>query len=110
MKFHDDNQNNTQYVRITGKSLFLTLYVPSTHCVNRWWPAQVCNPKNVPTNIQEKTHQVGEFPVQFFGSHDYFWTHMGRVFAFHEGDKGSKETTTSKGLAAVFKAGECVVV
>ncbi|XP_038070520.1 histone-lysine N-methyltransferase NSD2-like [Patiria miniata] len=70
----------------------------------RWWPAQVCNPRNVPTNIQEMNHQVGEFPVQFFGSHDYFWTHHGRVFAYYEGDKGSRENAASKGLAAVFKA------
>ncbi|XP_022091753.1 histone-lysine N-methyltransferase NSD2-like [Acanthaster planci] len=73
----------------------------------RWWPAQVCNPRNVPTNIQEMNHQVGEFPVQFFGSHDYFWTHQGRVFAYHEGDKGSRETAASRGLATVFKAALC---
>ena len=67
----------------------------------------VCNPKDVPQNIQDKTHQVGEFPVRFFGSNDYFWTHQGRVFDYQEGDKGSRETTNSKGLAAVFKAGMC---
>lgn len=72
----------------------------------RWWPAQVCNPRNVPTNIQDMNHQVGEFPVQFFGSHDYFWTHQGRVFSYYEGDKGSKENAATKGLAAVFKAGK----
>ncbi|XP_071502155.1 histone-lysine N-methyltransferase NSD2-like [Diadema antillarum] len=70
----------------------------------RWWPGMVCNPKDVPQNIQEKTHQVGEFPVKFFGSNDYFWTHKGRVFDYLEGDKGSRETTNAKGLAAVFKA------
>ncbi|XP_071947092.1 histone-lysine N-methyltransferase NSD2-like [Antedon mediterranea] len=69
----------------------------------RWWPGRVCIPRNVPLNIQEKTHQVGEFPVHFFGSNDYFWTHQARVFAFQEGDKGSRDSTTSKGIAAVFK-------
>ncbi|PIK36275.1 putative histone-lysine N-methyltransferase NSD2 isoform X2 [Apostichopus japonicus] len=69
----------------------------------RWWPGEVCNPKNVPHNIQDKDHQVGEFPVLFFGSHDYYWMHQGRVFLFQEGDKGSKDKTT-KGIAQVFKA------
>ncbi|XP_033125490.1 histone-lysine N-methyltransferase NSD2-like [Anneissia japonica] len=69
----------------------------------RWWPGRVCIPRNVPHNIQEKPHQVGEFPVHFFGSNDYFWTHQARVFAFQEGDKGSRDSTTSKGIAAVFK-------
>lgn len=68
----------------------------------RWWPGRVCNPKDVPQNIQDKTHIVGEFPVQFFGSNDYFWTHQGRVFEYQEGDKGSRETANSKRLAAVF--------
>ena len=44
----------------------------------RWWPGEVCHPTNVPLNIQDKPHQVGEFPVRFFGSHDYFWTHQAR--------------------------------
>ncbi|XP_077992011.1 histone-lysine N-methyltransferase NSD2-like isoform X2 [Glandiceps talaboti] len=69
----------------------------------RWWPAEVCQPRNIPLNIQEKPHQVGEFPVRFFGSHDYFWTHQARVFHFQEGDKGSKDSQCSKGLAAVFR-------
>ncbi|XP_070541450.1 histone-lysine N-methyltransferase NSD2-like isoform X2 [Ptychodera flava] len=69
----------------------------------RWWPAEVCHPKYIPINIQEKPHQVGEFPVRFFGSHDYFWTHQARVFHFQEGDKGSKDSHCAKGLAAVFR-------
>jgi hypothetical protein len=44
----------------------------------RWWPAEICHPRNVPTNIQEMAHSVGEFPARFFGSHDYYWTHQGR--------------------------------
>lgn len=69
----------------------------------RWWPGEVCNPKCVPHNIQDKDHQVGEFPVLFFGSHDYYWMHQGRVFLFQEGDKGSKDKAT-KGIAQVFQA------
>lgn len=71
----------------------------------RWWPGEICCPHNVPLNIQEKSHQVGEFPVRFFGSHDYFWIHMGRVFSFQEGDKGSKESSLGKHLAKVFSNG-----
>uniref|UniRef100_A0A4W3HPT3 Histone-lysine N-methyltransferase, H3 lysine-36 specific n=1 Tax=Callorhinchus milii TaxID=7868 RepID=A0A4W3HPT3_CALMI len=68
----------------------------------RWWPAEVCHPKNVPTNIQKMKHEIGEFPVRFFGSNDYFWTYQARVFSYMEGDKGSKDKTC-KGLNSIFK-------
>lgn len=69
----------------------------------RWWPAKICHPKNVPLNIQNMSHDVGDFPVQFFGSHDYYWTHRGRVFLFQEGDKGSKEYAVNRNLAKIFQ-------
>ncbi|XP_015754821.1 PREDICTED: histone-lysine N-methyltransferase NSD2-like isoform X2 [Acropora digitifera] len=69
----------------------------------RWWPAQICNPRDVPTNIQNMRHQPGEFPVQFLGSHDYYWIHRGRVFSYQEGDKGSSDSGNNKNLAKVFK-------
>lgn len=72
----------------------------------RWWPAQICNPRDVPTNIQNMRHQPGEFPVQFLGSHDYYWIHRGRVFSYQEGDKGSTDSGTNKNLAKIFKRGE----
>lgn len=71
----------------------------------RWWPSEICHPKRVPHNIQEKTHQVGEFPVHFFGTNDYFWIHKGRAFGFQDGDKYSKETTKNKHLAKIFARG-----
>ncbi|XP_046335260.2 histone-lysine N-methyltransferase NSD2-like isoform X2 [Haliotis rufescens] len=70
----------------------------------RWWPGEICHPRNVPTNIQEKPHDVGEFPVKFLGSRDYFWLYQGRVFLFQEGDKGSRDSTT-KGIAKIFSKG-----
>lgn len=76
----------------------------------RWWPAVICHPRNVPKNIQEKKHQVGEFPVHFFGSKDYFWTHQARVFLFQDGDKGSRETANTKRLEEVFKNGEYFMI
>ena len=45
---------------------------------HRWWPGEICYPDHVPLNIQDKPHQVGEFPVHFFGSNDYFWVNIGR--------------------------------
>ncbi|XP_030628225.1 histone-lysine N-methyltransferase NSD2 [Chanos chanos] len=67
----------------------------------RWWPAEIRHPRNVPTNIQNLRHEIGEFPVFFFGSKDYFWTHQGRVFPYMEGDRGSKHQKT--GIGKVFK-------
>ncbi|XP_029983076.1 histone-lysine N-methyltransferase NSD2 isoform X2 [Sphaeramia orbicularis] len=67
----------------------------------RWWPAEIHHPRNIPTNIQHLRHEIGEFPVFFFGSKDYFWTHQGRVFPYVEGDRGSKHQRT--GIGKVFK-------
>lgn len=40
----------------------------------------------VPENIRTMSHApVGEFVVEFFGSHDYFWINRGRAFFYHEG-------------------------
>uniref|UniRef100_A0AAY4DUJ6 Histone-lysine N-methyltransferase NSD2 n=1 Tax=Denticeps clupeoides TaxID=299321 RepID=A0AAY4DUJ6_9TELE len=69
--------------------------------IYRWWPAEIRHPRNIPTNIQHLRHQIGEFPVFFFGSKDYFWTHQGRVFPYMEGDRGCKYQTT--GIGKVFK-------
>ncbi|RUS83107.1 hypothetical protein EGW08_009139 [Elysia chlorotica] len=70
----------------------------------RWWPGEICHPRNVPKNIQEKKHNVGEFPVRFFGSHDYYWIHRGRVFLFQEGDKASRDSS-AKGLFKTYVRG-----
>ncbi|KAJ3603912.1 hypothetical protein NHX12_028653 [Muraenolepis orangiensis] len=53
----------------------------------RWWPAEICNPRLVPSNIQSLRHDIGHFPVFFFGSHDYYWINQGRVFPYVENDK-----------------------
>ncbi|POI27535.1 hypothetical protein CIB84_008715, partial [Bambusicola thoracicus] len=77
--------------------VFFSLYFRA-----RWWPAEVCHPKNVPPNIQKMKHEIGEFPVFFFGSKDYFWTHQARVFPYMEGDRGSRYRGI-KGIGKVFK-------
>ncbi|XP_069620052.1 histone-lysine N-methyltransferase, H3 lysine-36 specific [Ranitomeya imitator] len=70
----------------------------------RWWPAEVCHPKTIPTNIQKMKHDIGEFPVLFFGSKDFLWTHQARVFPYMEGDALNKDKM-SKGVDAVYKKG-----
>ncbi|CAL8303653.1 unnamed protein product [Boreogadus saida] len=67
----------------------------------RWWPAEIRHPRTVPTNIQHLRHQIGEFPVFFFGSKDFFWTHQGRVFPYMEGDRGTRHQKTN--IGKVFK-------
>lgn len=64
----------------------------------RWWPAQVCHSRNLPSNLQNKTFQVGEYPVKFFGTNDYYWINVGRCFTFHEGDElGDKTGQNNRG-------------
>ncbi|XP_027864783.1 histone-lysine N-methyltransferase, H3 lysine-36 and H4 lysine-20 specific-like [Xiphophorus couchianus] len=68
----------------------------------RWWPAEVCLTKDVPNNILRMKHEVGEFPVQFFGSKDFVWTYQARVFPYMEGDTHNIEKM-GKGSDAVYK-------
>lgn len=49
-------------------------------------------------------HEVGEFPVQFFGSKDFVWTYQARVFPYMEGDTQNIEKM-GKGADAVYKKG-----
>ncbi|XP_072515395.1 histone-lysine N-methyltransferase NSD3 isoform X4 [Salminus brasiliensis] len=67
----------------------------------RWWPAEICNPRLVPSNIQSLKHDIGDFPVFFFGSHDYYWIHQGRVFPYVESDKNFAEGQV--GINKTFK-------
>ncbi|XP_061691985.1 histone-lysine N-methyltransferase, H3 lysine-36 specific isoform X2 [Syngnathoides biaculeatus] len=68
----------------------------------RWWPAEVCPVKDVPNNILRMKHEVGEFPVQFFGSKDFVWTYQARVFPYMEGDTHNIEKM-GKGADTVYK-------
>lgn len=52
-------------------------------------------------------HEVGEFPVQFFGSKDFVWTYQARVFPYMEGDTHNIEKM-GKGADAVYKKGMCL--
>ncbi|XP_072487229.1 histone-lysine N-methyltransferase, H3 lysine-36 specific isoform X3 [Notamacropus eugenii] len=68
----------------------------------RWWPAEICHPRAIPSNIDKMKHDVGEFPVLFFGSNDYLWTHQARVFPYMEGDVSSKDKM-GKGVDGTYK-------
>jgi len=73
----------------------------------RWWPAKISHPNSVPENIMKLSHTKGDFPVYFFGSHDYYWSHRGRVFAFVEDDgqlKGKSSSSDKKFKVAVQEA------
>ncbi|XP_014272236.1 histone-lysine N-methyltransferase NSD3 isoform X1 [Halyomorpha halys] len=61
----------------------------------RWWPAKILYPQEVPENINQLAHTSGEFAVEFFGTHDYYWVNRGRVFLYHEGD-GCKVVSKSR--------------
>ena len=75
----------------------------------RWWPAEVSHPKTIPENIQRMRHDIGEFPVHFFGSNDYLWTYQARVFPYMDVDANSKEKM-GKGVDATYKKGtQCVL-
>ncbi|CAB1319939.1 unnamed protein product [Coregonus sp. 'balchen'] len=71
----------------------------------RWWPAEICNPRLVPPNIQTLRHDIGDFPVFFFGSHDYYWINQGRVFPYVENDK--TPVTGQININKTFKKGGC---
>ncbi|XP_053704100.1 histone-lysine N-methyltransferase, H3 lysine-36 specific [Synchiropus splendidus] len=68
----------------------------------RWWPAEVSHPKSIPENIQRMRHDVGEFPVHFFGSNDYLWTYQARVFPYMDVDANSREKM-GKGVDAIYR-------
>ena len=53
-------------------------------------------------------HDVGEFPVLFFGSNDYLWTHQARVFPYMEGDVSSKDKM-GKGVDGTYKKGNFIL-
>jgi hypothetical protein len=76
----------------------------------RWWPGRVTHPKSVPDNVMNIERCAGQFPVYFFGSHDYYWIHKGRCFLFAEGDNKAAANSgggkSTKSLVQAFKNGK----
>jgi histone-lysine N-methyltransferase NSD2 len=74
--------------------------------VFRWWPARVVHPGEVPANIERLAHDIGEFPIQFCGSHEYFWMNRGRCFLYEEGDAEKiPGAASSKSLDGAYRRG-----
>ena len=74
---------------------------------HRWWPARVLHPSEVPLNIEKLPHDVGEFPIQFCGSNEYYWMNRGRCFLYDEGDveKIAAISSNSAGKESAYKRG-----
>lgn len=74
----------------------------------RWWPGRICHPDIVPQNVMNLNHNSGDFPVYFFGTHDYFWTNKGRVYLYLTGDhqaaKNSGKSSSNKLKSSFNKA------
>lgn len=50
-------------------------------------------------------HSDGEFPVYFYGSHDYYWVNKGRTFLYMEGDnKLLTSNSVSKNSSKLIKS------
>lgn len=62
----------------------------------RWWPAQVCHPRNLPPKVRNKNFQLGQFCVKFFGTNDYYWLGLIRAFWFVIGDQFTKGSDSNK--------------
>ncbi|XP_018579140.1 uncharacterized protein LOC108917152 isoform X2 [Anoplophora glabripennis] len=76
----------------------------------RWWPALILFPNEVPDNIRNMKHSIGEFVVKFLGTYDYYWVTRGRSFLFQEGDAGQCNSVRKKVDAAFNRAVEEAVV
>ncbi|GFY42190.1 uncharacterized protein TNIN_231032, partial [Trichonephila inaurata madagascariensis] len=70
----------------------------------RWWPAQIIHPSYLPNNVKKQTHYDGEFAIRYYGTHNYSWTHSGRVYPFTESHKNYPRTKINK-LGEEFEIG-----
>ncbi|CAH0555529.1 unnamed protein product [Brassicogethes aeneus] len=68
----------------------------------RWWPGVVLYPNEIPDNVLKINHDRGEFVVKFYGTYDHHWFNKGRVFLFHEGDKG-QNSANKQGIDLRFQ-------
>ena len=61
-------------------------------------------PLDCPKNVMNLKWSPGQFPVYFFGTHDYNWVDQRRVFRYEEGDhaKGALVQAKSRGLDKQF--------
>lgn len=62
----------------------------------RWWPARVVPLEEFPIQYQDRQLEVGEFLVQFYGSHDFAFVHRGQAFHYQEGVRNIYLQSTRK--------------
>ncbi len=63
---------------------------------HRWWPAQIkdVDSDEIPENVMNLSHEPWQFPVIFFGTHDWYWLGHESIIAFVAGDEKGKFTQT----------------
>ncbi|XP_056637531.1 uncharacterized protein LOC130445723 [Diorhabda sublineata] len=69
----------------------------------KWWPALIIFPNEVPPNVLNAKHGLGEFVVKFFGTYNYYWINRGRAFLFQEGDNADTGPGNKKKVEAAFR-------
>jgi len=62
-----------------GKAPLICDVVWVKHSTFRWWPCQVTSVDLVPPAVMNVTHRDFDFPVYFFGSHNFNWVNNGHV-------------------------------
>ncbi|KAH9528291.1 Histone-lysine N-methyltransferase, H3 lysine-36 and H4 lysine-20 specific [Dermatophagoides farinae] len=71
----------------------------------RWWPGRIVHPNQLPDNVSNIKHSDCEFPVYFYGSHDYYWVNKGRTFLYMEDDnKLLTSNSVSKNSSKLIKS------
>jgi len=51
---------------------------------HRWWPARIAALDEVPDNVSRLKHGEGDFPIFFFGSHDWAWVNHSVIMPFDD--------------------------
>ncbi len=60
---------------------------------------QVLHPDETPESVYSLPHELGEFAVEFFGTHEYSWINIGKCYPYEEGDaERSKSLVAGKKL------------
>ena len=71
----------------------------------RWWPANISWPWSIPNSVMRAPNHMGQYVVEFFGTHNFSWLPGDRVFLFEEDDEKKTKVATSLGLNKSFEIG-----
>lgn len=53
--------------------------------------------ENVPDNILKLPHLPGDFPVYFFGTHDYYWMSRSNTILYQDGHEKRRQRSLRSG-------------